>query len=219
MKLNVALIVLCLSVGILTEAQSGLYMRTQFWGSQLDISWLYFTADKKVIRNPLYGVNPLQIQKELAENSKNVASYSLAGNKMNLKWGDGKTQSVNVEFKAGVLAGFDGGICTKAAAFPFRFFQDKTYSGLATFGSVSRSMVLFLGKDGKFRTERVGAISGSGNTSGVAAVKANDGGTYIISGNTIVFKYTDGKEWRTIAQPYDMGKEEIIINDQLFKLK
>lgn len=202
-----------------TQGQTGLFMRTQLWGSQLDVSWLFFTNDKKVVRNPKFGVNPIQIQKEIAENSHNVASFSLSGNKMNLKWGDGKTQTINVEFKNGVLAGFDGGVCSRASAFKNNYFDDKTYSGLANFGSISRSITMFLGKDGKFKTERIGAVSGSGNVSGAAASKSNDTGTYMINGNTITFKYDNGSQWIAVAQPYDLGKEEVIINDQLFKKK
>lgn len=44
-------------------------------------------------------------------------------------------------------------------------------------------------------------------------------GVYQINGNTILFKYANGKEWRVIAQPYDLGNEEILINDQLFRQK
>lgn len=201
------------------SAQAGLFMRTIFWGSQLEISWLFFPGGNKVVRNPKYGVNPLNLQKEMAENSNNVGSYTLSGSKMNVKWGDGKAYTINVEFKNGLLAGFDGGVCSKATPFKFRYFDNKTYSGFATFGNISRSIVLFLGKDGRFNTERVGAVSGSGNLTGVAAAKANDGGTYSITGNTIVFKYANGSEWRALAQPYDLGNDEIIINDQLFKLK
>ena len=136
---------------------------------------------------------------------------------MSLHWGDGKKHVINVEFKNGVLTAFDGGICTEPSPFSFKFFQDKTYSGLANFGNVTRSVVMFLGKDGNFSNDRVGAVSGSGNLTGVAAVKVNESGSYSITGNTIIFKYKDGKEWRAVAQPYDMGKEEVIIRDQLFK--
>ena len=198
-------------------AQSGLFMRTQFWGSQLEISWLFFTSDKKVVRNPKFGVNPVQIQRETSENGRNVATYSLSGNKMNLRWGDGRVQNVNVEFKNGVLSAFDGGLCSKPKPFPFRYFSDKTYSGLAVVGNVTRTVTLFLGRGGRFRSDRIGAVSGTGNLTGVAAVEGSESGTYSINGNTIVFKYTNGAEWRAVAQPYDLGREEIIVNDQLFK--
>lgn len=207
----------CTALSLAVKGQSGLFMRTQFWGSQLEISWLFFTSDGKVVRNPRFGVNPIQLQKETAENGKNVASCRLSGSKMQLSWGDGRVQNVNVEFKDGVLSAFDGGLCTKPKPFSFKFFPDRTYSGLAVVGNVTRSVTMFFGRDGSFRTESVGAVSGSGNLTGVAAAKGSDGGTYSINGNTIVFKYTNGNEWKAVAQPYDMGKEEIIVNDQLFK--
>ena len=213
-----ALILVLFSVCLLPSlAQTGLFMKTQFWGSQLEISWLFFTSDKKVVRNPKFGVNPVQIPKEISENGRNVASYSLSGNRMNLRWGDGRVQNVNVEFKNGVLSAFDGGLCSKPNPFPFRYFNDKTYSGLAVVGNVTRTVTLFLGRDGRFRSDRIGAVSGTGNLTGVAAVEGSESGTYSINGNTIVFKYTNGAEWRAVAQPYDLGREEIIVNDQLFK--
>ncbi len=59
-----ALILVLFSVCLLPSlAQTGLFMKTQFWGSQLEISWLFFTSDKKVVRNPKFGVNPVQIQR------------------------------------------------------------------------------------------------------------------------------------------------------------
>lgn len=208
---------LCLFIGANLNGQTGLYMRTMFWGSQLDISWLYFTNDSKLVYNPKFGVNPINIEKELAENKKNVATVRLNGSKMNVQWGDGRNQNINVEFKNGILSGFDGGLCSKPGSFSFKYFQDKTYSGLANYGNVTRSITLFMGKDGKFSSDRVGAVSGSGNFTGVATARGNDNGTYSITGNTIIFKYANGTEWRAVAQPYDLGKEEIIINDQLFK--
>ena len=199
------------------SSQSQLFMRTMFWGSTLEISWLCFSGDK-VVRNPRYGVNPLQLDKEVKENAKNVATFKRNGGKMNLKWGDGREQNINVEYKDGVLSAFDGGLCTTAKPFGIKAFQDRTYSGLAVYGNVSRSVTLFLGKDGRFAEKRLGAVSGDGNvTTGVASASSANAGTYIINGNTVIFKYGDGREWRAVSQPYDLGKEEIILGDQLFK--
>jgi hypothetical protein len=194
-------------------------LRTQFFGGSLDVSWLYFTQDKKVIRNPKYGVNPIQLSKEILDNKNNVATYTIAGNKMTLNWGDGKSQTISVDFKNNVLTGFDGGICAKASSFSFTTFPDLTYTGLATAGSVARTINIFFGKDGKFKSLKTGSISGSGNTSGATASTNNEEGSYSIKGNTITFKYANGKEWIVVAQPYDLGRNDIIINDQLFKQK
>lgn len=211
----IALLFLVSSVSC--NGQSGLFMRTSYWGGQLNISWLYFTNDGRLVYDPKFGVNPIQIDKEIKENGMNVATFRINGNKMNVKWGDGRTQNVNVEFENGVLSAFDGGLCSKSKPFAFKYFADKTYSGNAGVGNVSRQETLFLGKDGKFRSDRLGAVSGDGNFTGVATSSANDEGTYSIVGNTIIFKYKSGTERRAITQPYDMGKEEIILNNQLYK--
>jgi hypothetical protein len=211
--------VLSLSVSA-TTAQSGLYLRTQWFGSQLNVSWLFFNQAKKiVVRNPIYGVNPLQLEKELADNKQNVATYTISGGKVNLEWSDGKKQVVNIEYKNGEMSAFDGGICSKAKPFTFKYFSDKTYSGTAIYGSVGRSLTFFFSKTGTFQNQRFGSISGSGNVSGSTSSSSEDNGTYVLNGNTIIFKYANGKEWRVIAQPFDLGQEEILINDQLFKLK
>jgi hypothetical protein len=208
-----------LSLSGCSQGQPEIFMRTMMWGSQLDISWLCISGNK-IVSNPRYGANPLQLDREMRDNAKNVATFTKNGNKMNLKWGDGRVQTVNVEYKNGVLSAFDGGLCSKAKPFTSKTFSDKTYSGLAVVGNVSRSVTLFLGKDGRFSEGRIGAVSGDGVvTSGVAASSSKSSGTYTITGNTVVFKYADGREWRTMGQPYDLGREEIILGDQLFKLQ
>lgn len=201
------------------HGQSGLYLRTQFWGGSLDVSWLYFHEGNKVVRNPIYGVNPIQLDKESVDNKANVGTYRVMANKMSIAWADGKKQTINIEFQNGALSGFDGGICSKATPFTSKYFSDKTFSGTAVYGSVGRSLTFFFGKDGQFNNKRMGVVSGSGNISGAAASTSEEKGAYVVNGNTIVFKYANGKEWRVIAQPYDMGKGEILLNDQLFKPK
>ena len=111
------------------NGQSQLFMRTMFWGSTLEISWLCFSGDK-VVRNPTYGVNPLQLDREMKDNAKNVATFKRNGGKMNIKWGDGREQNANVEYKNGVLPAFEGGLCSLAKHFGLHTFQDRTISSL-----------------------------------------------------------------------------------------
>ena len=202
------------------SAQEGLYLRTQFWsGGSLDISWLYFTKDGVIVKNPAYGINPFSLPKEIELNKANTGNFLIAANKLNVNWGNGKSQSVKVEFNGANLKAYDGGICTKAKPFSAKALGGKTYSGYASAGAVSQSTVIEFKEDGFFVMNRVGAITGSGNISGAASSKGTKTGKYTVSGNTIVFKYDDGTEWRTLAQPYDLGKDEIILNDKLFRKK
>lgn len=201
-------------------AQEGLYLRTQFWGGgSLDISWLYFTKDGVICKNPVYGINPFNLQKETELNKANTGKFSVAANKMNISWASGKSQSIKAEFNGALLKGLDGGICTKAKPFIAKSLAGKTYSGYASAGSVSQSTVIEFKEDGTFVMNKRGAITGSGNISGSASSQGTQTGIYTVTGNTIVFKYSDGTEWRTLAQPYDLGKDEIILNDKLFRKK
>jgi hypothetical protein len=122
MKYFLVLFISLLFCLVAVQAQSGLYMRTQMWGSSLDISWLFFAPGNKVVRNPKFGVNPIQLQKEVAENSANVASYTLTRTKMNLQWGNGIKQSINVEFSGRDLSAFDGGYAVKLCPLRFLIF-------------------------------------------------------------------------------------------------
>jgi hypothetical protein len=201
-------------------AQEGLYLRTQFWsGSSLEISWLYFTKAGVICKNPAYGINPFNLKKELELNQANTGKFTVAANKMTINWGNGKSQSLKAEFNGTTLKGLDGGICTKAKPFSAKFLSGKTYSGSASAGAVSQSTVIEFKADGSFTMNRSGSISGSGNTSGAASSQSSKTGKYTVTGNTIVFKYSDGTEWCTLAQPYDLGNDDIILNDKLFKKK
>lgn len=219
MKKTIFAVVGCLFLTTLV-AQEGLYLRTQFWsGSSLEISWLYFTKAGVICKNPAYGINPFNLKKELELNQANTGKFTVAANKMSINWGNGKSQSLKAEFNGTTLKGLDGGICTKAKPFSAKFLSGKTYSGSASAGAVSQSIVIEFKADGSFVMNRSGSISGSGNTSGAASSQSSKTGKYTVTGNTIVFKYSDGTEWRTLAQPYDLGNDDIILNDKLFKKK
>lgn len=209
------------SCGGSADSQSGdgkLYMRTMSWaGGSLDIAWYYITQDK-IFVNPVDGVNPLNVAMESERNGKNVASYRPADDgTLEVSWGDGRNQRLRVEYKDGNISALDGGLMSLAKPFEKASIEDITYSGLASVAQVTQSVTLFFGKDGKFRMQRVGAVTGGAGTSGVGVDERSDEGTYEIKGNTIHFRYNDGTEWHAIGQPYDLGNGEIIIGDQLFK--
>lgn len=209
------------SCGGSTGSQSGdgkLYMRTMSWaGGTLDISWYYVTKDKIVV-NPLGGADPVDMSVETARNTRNVASYrDLGDGQWEVKWGDGRTQTVRVEMKGGDVSAFDGGLMSEIKPFPDSHFEDLTYTGLASTSQVTRFVKIFFGKDGRFKMYRLGSVTGGPGTVGVGADEQTSAGQYDIKGNTVHFRYDDGTEWITVGQPYDLGNGEIILGDQLFK--
>jgi hypothetical protein len=209
------------SCGVSADTQSAdgkLYMRTMSWaGGTLDISWYYVTKDKIVV-DPVGGVNPLDMALETARNGRNIATYRPADDgTLEVSWGDGRNQRLRVEYKDGNISALDGGLMSLAKPFEKASFEDITYSGLASVAQVTQSVTLFFGKDGKFRMQRVGAVTGGAGTSGVGIDERSDEGIYEIKGNTIHYRFNNGTEQYAVGQPYDLGNGEIIIGDQLFK--
>lgn len=204
---NIISICFFLFIGMGVKAQSGLYLRLEYYGNNLDIQWLYFT-DSVVVRNPKFGVSPLQLEKELAENRQNVGKISARSNtKMALKWGNGISQVVNIEIKNNDLSIFDRVACSKAIPFQESTIDNKAFSGLGNFNNLSKDISLFLGKDGKFIYEKK---MGTGDIQ-------KEEGIYTITGNIIQFNYNNGKEWRAFVHTYDLVKQDIIIDQQIFK--
>lgn len=213
-----ALIYSCGDSADTQSADGKLYMRTMSWaGGSLDISWYYVTNDKIVV-NPVGGANPVDMAMESERNGKNIATYRpVDDGTLEVSWGDGRNQRLRVEYKDGGISALDGGLMSLAKPFKESTFDDLTYSGLASVAQVTRSVTVFFGKDGRFRMQRVGAVTGGPGTSGVGADERSDEGAYDIKGNTIHFRFNDGTEWYAVGQPYDLGNGEIIIGDQLFK--
>lgn len=195
-----------------------LYMRTMSWaGGTLDISWYYVTKDKIVV-NPVGGANPVDMALEQERNARQVANYKSVGDGLlQLDWGDGRSQQVRVEYKDGGISAIDGGLMSPAKPFEGATLEDLTYTGLASTSQVTRTVTIFFGKDGQFRMNTIGSVTGGPGTVGVGVDEQARKGTYEIKENTLHFRYDDGTEWITAGQPYDLGNGELIIGDQLFK--
>lgn len=197
-----------------TSRDGKLYMRTMSWaGGSLDIGWYYVTDDKIVV-NPVAGADPVDMAIETARNPGNVASYrELGDGQWEVKWGDGRTQTVRVEKKDGNVSAFDGGLMSLAKPFGAGTFEDLTYTGLASTSQVTRFVKIVFGKDGRFQMYRIGAVTGGPGTVGVGADEQTSEGEYEIKCNTVHFRYKDGTEWYAVGQPYDLGHGEILFSE------
>jgi hypothetical protein len=201
------------------QQESKLYLRTVAWSlGGLEISWLYVDEGKKlIVKNPQFGVNPLNEEKERAENPSSIGNYEVDGNMMRVKWADGKVDQRGVEFKDGEISAWDAGLCVKAKPFPNSRIDDMNYEGNIGFGNVSNNTTIRFGKDGSFSMRSMGAVLGTTELQGAISETPERTGTYSIEGNTLTFRFDDGEEWITPAQPNDMGNQEMIIGTRLFK--
>lgn len=205
---NIILFFAFLMLGIIVHAQNGLYLKLQYWGSNLDIEWLYF-QDSVLVKNPKYGITPLQVEQERLIKSEDVANIlQVSNNKMSIQWGNGINEAILVEFQDKDLVKFKGIDCKKAIPVNKNQFDNKSYSGLVNFKNLSKDIRLVFSNDGKFTSI----------TKTPEGTSLTEEGRFYISENTISFKYNNGKQGQAFIHTFDSGQDDLIINHQLFKL-
>lgn len=201
------------------DASKGtLYLRTYMWtgayGSNLDISWLYFSNDGVLVRNPKHGVDPLDAAKEKADNAKNTGTWKIEGNKILVSWSDGKQASWSFEKKNGVMSIIDGGIVTVQSGMPAGYRLEGKYAALSVLPNVSNSQTLVFKKDGTFSMNSTGTVT----TSDVSSIASSDNeGKYTITGNTLTLTFGNGDVKKSVITIWDMGDEKnLVINTRYF---
>ncbi len=203
---------------VATKEKGHLYLRTFLWtgmyGSNLDISWIFLSDDGKIVRNPRYGVNPVQWEKEMQENAANVGRYTEEKDKLAITWSDGKTASWGIEKKDGKLSIIDGGIVSEPEAMPPHYRIEGQYAASTVLPNVASTQTLVFQKDGSFTMNNLGTVS----TADVAAASENNKqGTYDISGNTLSFKFSNGEEKKSVICIWNMnGQKNLVINSAYY---
>lgn len=217
--LAIVLIAACNDASSGTSAQTApdgaLYLRTYTWtgpyGTSLDISWLYFGNDGVLIRDPQNGVNPPDAEKE---NAGNTGTWKLEGDKMLIKWRDGKEESWSYEKEKGDFSIINGGIVTLQSGMPANYRLEGRYAASSALPNVSNTQTLTFKKDGTFTMNSTGAIS-MPETSAISS--SDNAGTYTITGNTLTLKFNNGEEKKSVITIFDMGsKKSLVINTRHF---
>lgn len=196
-----------------TDEMAGeLYLRTIYnsGSGSLNISWIFLGTDNTIVKNPFYGVNPIQKDKEIANDGKSVGVYTKTATGFDIKWADGSNQSLNAQFKNGKLSGFDGGICTLAKSFTIKSFPNETYT--------NSGVTLTLNSDNTFSWETNMYDSNSRTYN-----KSIKTGKYELQANTLKFIGPEDFIYNNrsfTVQPYDMGnKVDLILGTSHFKRK
>lgn len=204
--------------GPATKRKGKLYLRTYMWtgmyGTSLDISWLYFGDDGTLIRNPVAGVDPVDLPREQKENSKNTGTWKIQGDKITVQWLNGKSDSWSFDKKDGSFSTIDGGITTEQEPLPAGYTLEGKFSALSVLPNVSNSNTLVFSRDGKFALNKTGTVT----TPDVTGISSSDqAGTYQISGNTLTMTFDNGDVKKSVVTVWEMdGKENIVINTRYF---
>lgn len=166
------------------QIENGLYLRTLYAFGNLSINTVYFGAGNKIVIDPSCGTDPIDFDAEAKANPKKVGTYALAGSTITVTWGGGaKAEKLSVEFEKGTLSAYDGGLVSKADAFPKNHRLNGTYAWGGTTANVSASKTLAFSGDGTFSMNALGGIHHIPGKGGVA--EKTDSGTYTLSGNTL----------------------------------
>ena len=209
---------LAVNVGFAESGKStgNLYMRTAMSGSSLNISWIYLGNDGVIVKNPVAGANPIDLAKEKAKNAANTGTYTLQGDKLHIKWSNGKTAQWRVEKAGNKLKGMDGGIVTQPAAMPAGYKLEGNYASSAVAPNVSNSSTFTFKKDGTFQLKSSGTVT----TSEVASMASSqNSSTYNIAGNTLTLKMADGTVEKSLINILDFaGDKYLIINQKRYPL-
>lgn len=204
----------------ITAATNGkIYFRTISWyspyGSTLELKWIFLGDNGTVVVNPKNGVNPVNYAAELKNNAANVGKYHIAGKKLNITWGNGKTVSWGLDFRDGDISVMDAGLVTRPKPMPANYKLSGQYAAGAVLPNVASFQTMVFSKDGTFKLNKAGYVS----TADVSGTSTSDSkGTYKISGNTLWLNFDNGDVQKSVLyiMEYPDGKRRLIINQSSF---
>src|SRR5437016_6189367 len=105
------------------DIEPGLYLRTTYAFGNLSLNTIYVGAGNKIAIDPKGGIDPFDFEAAAKESSSRVGAFKIEGNKIVVTWTGGKkVDKLSVEFDKGTFSAYDGGLVTKADAYP----KDKT---------------------------------------------------------------------------------------------
>lgn len=187
---------------------NGLYLMTRMnMGSSLEIKGWYF-KNGQVTTRPSGNLASFDFRAAASANPGETGTYSIAGDKMTIKWANGKSSNGRYESSDHNCFYFDMGLFCPAEPFKTATIEG-TYEGGASagYGAVSTTKNITFRKDGTYTLGAVGSVRSVGReTSAWAGSSGTETGTYSISGTTLTMKGPKGTQ-QLVAFPYDDGSK------------
>ena len=178
------------------------------------IYWLYLGDDGTFVKDPKFGVDPINYNLEKINNSANLGTYIKTNNSINVKYLNGKSEKWNIEYLNGKINTIDGLYSSMQSSLPGNFKLNGSFSGSLFTENVASLQTYIFKNDGTVTIKGLGAIR---NNVTNATAKSTTTGTYTISGNTLHIHLTSKPEMVAVIGFLPGDKPSIIINDQIFK--
>ncbi len=175
-----------------SKAAGKLYLRHIRWlatgGSSLD--WYFLADNGTIVVDPKHGANPVNLAAERVDNMKNMGTYIIEGDLLKIKWVNGTSTDVEIEYKDGDIIRIDAlSIVMRQTGFPAGYKLNGTYSGVTGVGNIAAGRTFSFSDNGSFTGVNTGYVSAD---PGNATAEKNISGQYNITGNTLTLNYADG---------------------------
>ncbi len=196
------------NVSLDKAAKGKLYLRhIRYFNGNTALDWYFLADNGTIVVDPKHGVNPVNLAEERVDNMNNMGTYIIANNQLKVKWLNGRTSDLQLEYKNGDIIGIDvGSIVMRQTGLPANYKLNGTYSGVMTSASVAAGSRFTFSNSGSFTSTGTGYVStGAGN----GTTEKQSSGTYSISGNTLTLQYSDGRVEKSVIAVWE---NRLVIN-------
>lgn len=213
--------VLCLSFLFFTSSATStpppgkgtLYLESYIVGG-LRIGWLWLGDDGTFVRDPKFGVDPVNIAMEKEHNANNAGTYTKKGNTISVTFYNGKKENWPMEYNNGKLNTIDGWFVATQTALPANYKLNGKFSASFYTGNISKQQTYTFNNDGTLTISGVATVR-TGVTGATAG--SSQKGSYSIKGNTLTIKMENGEQTLAVIGVLPGSKPSLIINDAMFK--
>lgn len=183
------------------EFAPGLYLRTTYAFGNLSLNTIYVGPGNKIAIDPKNGIDSFDFDAAAKASPSQVGTFKIEGNKIIVTWAAGKKETLPVEFESGKLSAYDGGLVSKADAYPRDAKLAATFGGSGQTKNVSGARTIAFTADGKYTMSMLGGIRGVPGKPGVAEKTVQ--GTYKLSGNTLILTASSGEVSKHTVIPFN----------------
>ena len=191
-----------------------LYLQSYIVGG-LRIGWLWLGDDGTFVRDPKFGVDPVNTAMEKEHNAASAGTYTKNGKIIAVTYYSGKKENWAMEYDNGKLNTIDGWFVEAQKGLPANYKLEGKFSANFHIGYVSKQQTYTFNNDGTLTL--TGQATVNTGVGGGTATAGAEKGTYVIKGNTMTIKMANGDNSIAVIGFLPGTKPAIIINNAMFK--
>ncbi len=192
-----------------------LYLEDSIAGG-LRITWLFLADDGTFVRDPQFGVDPLNYAKEKEAAPANTGTYVKSGNMISVTFANGNKEQWPMEYLNGKLNTINGLFASVQSPMAAGFKLEGSFAQSFGFRDTAISRTYIFGSNGsvvyKGKSTMHSSVLGAS-----ADGSAEERGSYKVTGNTLFLDFDSGEHFAAVIGLLPGDKPSIIINGGIFK--